>query len=153
MKAPSPGSVHPSQVPPRSCPPRLVTSCHPGDYYWSMPAAIDRRQFLQAASASALVSLIPTTAYATSGPTAEPGRVRVAILNEPGFPSMDAPDPRADLIGSALAGLDVTSLTVSDLGERLSRIGTTFSSPPTAAPSRRRRGRHCSTTSAAPATG
>lgn len=33
---------------------------------------------------------------------------------------MDAPDPRADLIGSALAGLDVTSLTVSDLGERLS---------------------------------
>jgi len=48
-----------------------------------------------------------------------PGPVRVAVLNEPAFPSADTQAVRADVLGAALDGLAVTYLTVADLGERL----------------------------------
>ena len=85
-----------------------------------MPPALDRRQFLQAASASALVSLIPTKSHAIVGPDLVRGPIRVAVLNEPSFPAMDTPKPDVALLGAALDGLEVSYLTVADLGEHLS---------------------------------
>ena len=85
-----------------------------------MASVLDRREFLQVASASALVGLIPTRTNAITGPNARRGPIRVAILNEPSFPSVDAPAVRADSLGSALAGLDVSYLTVAESNDRLS---------------------------------
>jgi hypothetical protein len=48
-----------------------------------------------------------------------PGRIRVAVLNEPSFPAVDTPGVRADALGAALDGLEVTYLTAADLAERL----------------------------------
>lgn len=85
-----------------------------------MPSVLDRRQFLQVASASALVGLIPTRARAITGPGAIRSPIRVAVLNEPSFPAVDTPKPDVALLGAALDGLEVAYLTVADLGEHLS---------------------------------
>jgi hypothetical protein len=85
-----------------------------------MPTAVDRRQFLQAASASALAALIPTSGAAITGPGAADGRVRVAILNEPFFPAVDTPRPDLALLGAALDGFEVEHLRVSEVNDRLS---------------------------------
>ena len=85
-----------------------------------MTPAPNRRQFLQTASATALLGLIPTGARAIAGPRSADGRIRVAVLNEPSFPAVDTPAVRPEILGAALDGLDVTYLTVAELGERLS---------------------------------
>jgi hypothetical protein len=85
-----------------------------------MPSTLDRRQFLQAAGATALAGLIPTEVAAITGPESRSSGIRVAVLNEPGFPSVDAPRSDAALLGRPLDGLELAYLTVSELNDRLS---------------------------------
>ncbi len=85
-----------------------------------MSSTLDRREFLQAAGASALAGLIPTEAAAITGPRPVPGRIRVAVLLEPAFPAVDAPSPDVALLGAALDGFEVTYLTAAEVPEGLS---------------------------------
>ena len=85
-----------------------------------MALNMDRREFLTAAGASALASVIPTKASAIPGPLADPGHLRVAVLDEPGFPTVDAPAPDFAVLGAALEGLDVAYLAAGELADRLS---------------------------------
>jgi len=84
-----------------------------------MPSALDRRQFLQLAGASALAGLIPTRTSAISGPRIPPASLRVAVLREPGFPSEDAPSDATALVGRALQGVDTAWLGAADLPGQL----------------------------------
>ncbi|HXY70569.1 MAG TPA: hypothetical protein VEH62_14070 [Gemmatimonadales bacterium] len=83
-----------------------------------MPPPFDRRQFLQATGATALYGAFGTRINAISGPRPAASPVRVAVLNEPGFPAVDGAAPAGDVRG-ALAGFDVTLLSADDLGAAL----------------------------------
>ena len=83
-----------------------------------MTSSLDRRQFLAVTGAAAL-GAIATGPRAGAG-RAPAGGIRVALLNEPGFPSVDAAPHAADLLAPALEGLEVTLLTAAECAARLS---------------------------------
>ena len=76
-----------------------------------MAAALDRRQFVGAALATAGVGILAPPGSAV----APHSRPRVAMLFEPGFPAVDVPPARRDPLGAALDGLAVTWLGADDL--------------------------------------
>jgi Cellulase (glycosyl hydrolase family 5) len=84
-----------------------------------MPPALDRREFLQATSAAAVIGLIGRNAAAINGPRADPDALRVAVLREAGFPAVDAPPPAPDVLAAALDGFEVSYLSAADLDARL----------------------------------
>jgi hypothetical protein len=84
-----------------------------------MPPALDRRDFLRSAGTLTAFGLLGNTGPAISGPRGVPGRVRVALLWEPGFPAADAPAPRTEWLDTALEGVEVARLAVADLGTGL----------------------------------
>ena len=85
-----------------------------------MPSALDRRQFLQLAGASALAGLIPTRTSAISGPGLPQGSLRVAVLREPGFPAEDAPTDALAVVGRAVEGMEAAWLGAAELARQLS---------------------------------
>ena len=81
---------------------------------------LSRRRFLQATGAATLYGVFGTNPAAISGPRTGAARLRVAVLNEPGFPVADAPGGGADRLAAALQGLESTWLRTRDLAESLS---------------------------------
>jgi len=77
-----------------------------------MSPALDRRQFIGSAVATAAVGVVGPR----GGEAAPRARTRVAVLFEPGFPAVDAPAVRRDALGAALEPFDVAWLPASDLG-------------------------------------
>jgi hypothetical protein len=75
-----------------------------------------RRAFLGSVAVSTLAARLGSGRRATL----PPGHPRVALLVEPGFPSVDTTPLGADLLGAALEGLGVTSVRVADLEGTLS---------------------------------
>ncbi|HXY18778.1 MAG TPA: cellulase family glycosylhydrolase [Gemmatimonadales bacterium] len=84
-----------------------------------MSRTLDRRQFLQATGASALFGAFGTKVGAITGPRPAPDRLRVAVLNEPGFPVADAPAGAIDALARGLEGMETTWLRAQDLGGTL----------------------------------
>ena len=70
-----------------------------------------RRQFIQSVVATGAVGIVAPSLRA-AGP---PSRIRVAVLFEPDFPTIDAPPVRRDALGAWLDGLEVTWLGAGDL--------------------------------------
>ena len=80
---------------------------------------LSRRRFLEATGAAALYGAFGTRADAISGPRPATARLRVAVLNEPGFPATDTPAGAAERLAAALEGLETTWLRAPDLADGL----------------------------------
>ena len=82
-----------------------------------MSPTIDRRSFLGSVGAAAVAGTVPRRLTAFLVPIDSQTRSvpRVAVLDEPGFPTLDAPALDGRTLRSALDGLDVTHLRVREL--------------------------------------
>ncbi len=80
---------------------------------------VDRRSFIQSISAAAVAGSVPRSVEALLVPNqaVQVRRVpRVAVLTEPGFPTIDAQPLDTSALDQALAGTERTPLRVDDLG-------------------------------------
>lgn len=80
---------------------------------------VDRRKFLGSLGAAALAGSVPRPLKALIVPGEAPqlpAVPRVALLQEPGFPTIDARPIRERTLRAALDGLETTELRVADLG-------------------------------------
>ncbi|NIN73225.1 MAG: cellulase family glycosylhydrolase [Gemmatimonadetes bacterium] len=80
---------------------------------------VDRRSFLGSLGAAALAGTVPRplTAMLVPGHVPPlPQTPRLALLREPDFPTLDAQPIRERTLRAALDGLEVTQLSVADLG-------------------------------------